>query len=102
MIRHLVMWNVKGDNEQEKAIHIEMVRRAFLGLKDRIPGLVHLEIGVDISRVGYACDMVLVTDFESVEALNAYAGHPEHLRVREELGDLRIARHQVDYHLHMN
>jgi hypothetical protein len=30
-------------------------------------------------------------------AARAYATHPEHLRVRAELGDLRIARHQVDY-----
>jgi hypothetical protein len=29
--------------------------------------------------------------------LKAYATHPEHLRVREELGDLRIGRFQVDY-----
>ena len=27
----------------------------------------------------------------------AYATHPEHLRVREALGDLRIGRFQVDY-----
>jgi hypothetical protein len=41
--------------------------------------------------------VVLVTDFESQEALDAYAVHPEHLRVREALGELRIARFQVDY-----
>ena len=31
------------------------------------------------------------------EALRAYAEHPAHARVREELAGLRIARHQVDY-----
>jgi hypothetical protein len=97
MIRHLVMWDVKGVSAQEKAIHVEVVKKAFLDLKDRIPGLIHLEVGVDVSQVEYACDMVLLTDFESVEALTAYADHPEHLRIRAELGDLRIARHQVDY-----
>ena len=29
--------------------------------------------------------------------LAAYASHPEHLRVKREFGDLRVARHQVDY-----
>jgi hypothetical protein len=29
--------------------------------------------------------------------LAQYAVHAEHLRVKAELGDLRIARHQVDY-----
>ena len=33
----------------------------------------------------------------STAALDAYASHPEHLRVKQELADLRIARHQVDY-----
>ena len=45
----------------------------------------------------YACDVVLVSDFESRAALEAYAGHPEHMRVKLEVADLRIARHQVDY-----
>jgi hypothetical protein len=57
----------------------------------------HLEVGLDHSRVDYACDAVLVTEFGSQEALEAYASHPEHLRVRNELGDLRTARFQVDY-----
>ncbi|MNG33932.1 Stress responsive A/B Barrel Domain protein [compost metagenome] len=50
-----------------------------------------------MSRVDYACDTVLLAEFESLAALKAYADHPEHLRVREQLAGLRIARHQVDY-----
>ena len=30
----------------------------------------------------YACDVVLYTEFESQEALEAYAIHPAHLRVK--------------------
>jgi len=41
--------------------------------------------------------VVLFSEFESQAALDAYAVHPEHLRVKQELGDMRIARHQVDY-----
>ena len=62
-----------------------------------MPGLLRLEIGVDSSGVDYACDVVLYSEFESQAALNAYAVHPEHLRVKNELEGLRIARHQVDY-----
>ena len=68
-----------------------------LAKRKLIPGLLHLEIGVDSSRVDYACDVVLFSEFESQQALDAYATHPEHLRVKRELGDLRVARHQVDY-----
>ncbi|MNW06542.1 Stress responsive A/B Barrel Domain protein [compost metagenome] len=45
----------------------------------------------------YACDVVLYSEFASQADLEAYASHPEHLRVKREVGDLRIARHQVDY-----
>ena len=97
MIRHIVMWDVRGATPGEKHANIEKLRASFQGLRGRVPGLLHLEIGVDTSRVDYACDVVLYSEFESQAALDAYATHPEHLRVKKELGDLRIARHQVDY-----
>ena len=97
MIKHSVMWNVRGQNAEEKALGIARLKLAFEGLRDKIPGLQHLEIGVDTSAVDYACDVVLYSEFESQQALDAYAVHPEHLRVRNELEGLRIARHQVDY-----
>lgn len=97
MIKHIVMWNLRGDAEGDKAQAIALLKRSFESLRGRIPGLLHLEIGVDSSRIDYACDVVLYSEFESQAALDAYAVHPEHLRVKQELADLRIARHQVDY-----
>ena len=97
MIRHIVMWNVRGETPEEKNRNMNCLRRGFDSLVGRIPGMLHLEIGADTSRVDYACDVVLYSEFESQAALDAYATHPEHLRVKEELGGIRIARHQVDY-----
>jgi hypothetical protein len=97
MIRHIVMWNVRGDTPAEKAQAIANLQRSFESLRGQIPGLIHLEIGVDSSRIDYACDVVLYSEFESQAALDAYGSHPEHLRVKRELADLRTARHQVDY-----
>jgi hypothetical protein len=97
MIRHIVMWRVAGDTQAERLIASNLVKTKFEGLRGRIPGMLYLEVGLDHSKVDYACDAVLVTEFDSQEALEAYASHPEHLRVRNELGDLRTARFQVDY-----
>jgi hypothetical protein len=41
--------------------------------------------------------VVLYSEFESKEALELCANHPEHLRIKRELADVRIAPHQVDY-----
>lgn len=97
MIKHIVMWNIRGDTPAARARGIAQLQRSFDSLRGHIPGLIHVEIGVDASRVDYACDVVLYSEFETQTALDAYAAHPEHLRVKHELGDLRVARHQVDY-----
>jgi quinol monooxygenase YgiN len=97
LIKHIVMWNVRGDSRDERSANSTRLKREFESLRGRIPGLLRLEVGVDLSRADYACDVVLYSEFESQAALDGYAAHPEHLRVREALGDLRIARHQVDY-----
>ena len=97
MIKHIVLWKVRGDSPQEKSEAARFVKSRFEGLIGRIPGLTKLEVGLDHSGVDYACDVVLYSEFDSQEALDAYASHPEHLRVRGELGNSRIARHQVDY-----
>lgn len=97
MIRHIVMWNIKGASKDEWTHNVQALRQSFESIRGHIPGLLHLEIGVDQSHVEYACDVVLYSEFESAQALAAYAVHPEHLRVKAELGDMRIARHQVDY-----
>ncbi|MGC2774259.1 MAG: Dabb family protein [Bradyrhizobium sp.] len=96
-IRHIVMWRLRAETAAERAAARLKVKTLFEGLKGRIDGLTHIEVGVDVSDVDYACDVVLFSEFTSSAALQAYASHPEHLRVREELGDLRIGRFQVDY-----
>jgi hypothetical protein len=97
MIKHIVMWNLKGETPDEKARAVRLLKSAFEGLAGKIPGMLSMEVGVDTSNVDYACDVVLYSEFESQDALAAYAVHAEHIRVKQELGDIRIARHQVDY-----
>ncbi|WP_234188419.1 Dabb family protein [Shinella sp. NM-101] len=96
-VRHIVMWNVAGDTPAERQAGITAVKHAFEGLRGQIPGLMHLEIGIDESRASHACDMVLVTEFENDEALASYATHPAHLAARGRLEGVRVARYQVDY-----
>ena len=96
-IRHIVMWAPAREAPEERSAAQMKVKTLFEGLKGRIDGLTHIEVGVDVSAVDYACDVVLFSEFTDQAALAAYATHPEHLRVREALGDLRIGRFQVDY-----
>ena len=97
MTKHIVMWDMRGDTPAKKRETAAFVKRCFEDLAGKIPGMTKVEIGLDVSGVDYACDVVLYMEFESPESLAAYASHPEHLRIKDVLGDCRIARHQVDY-----
>lgn len=84
MIKHIVMWDVLGRSNGERAGNVDRVRAAFEGLRGKIPGLIHLEVGVDTSRAGHACDIVLYSEFDTQRSLDDYADHPEHLSDRVE------------------
>lgn len=76
MVRHIVMWRVKGDSAEERAAARERVKAAFESLRGCIPGMQKLEVGPDYSGVDCACDAVLVTEFDSQVALDASPGTP--------------------------
>jgi hypothetical protein len=98
MIKHIVMWKVVGADEAERNAAAQLVKKSFEDLHGRIPGMLHIEIGIDYCHFEHSCDVVLYSEFESKSALTAYATHPKHLRVRDLLLGVRITRHQVDYH----
>ncbi len=97
MIKHIVMWKVAGNTKEDKEESIRKVKSAFDGIVGVIPGLKSVEIGVDISEIDYACDVVLYSEFESHEALKNYAVHPAHQKIKESLAGVRVTRYQVDY-----
>lgn len=97
LIKHIVMWKVAGTDEAERTAAARLVKKLFEELRGLIPGMLHIEIGIDYCHFEHSCQAVLYSEFESEEALSAYATHPEHLRVRDLLLGVRISRHQVDY-----
>ena len=42
-------------------------------------------------------DLALYSEFESVEALHAYATHPAHVAVAQFIGQVRTSRACMDY-----
>ncbi len=96
MIKHVVMWKFK--NEASEADKLEM-KRQLEALKGVVPSLVDIKIGMDVSSKEASMDMVLYTEFKSLEDLAAYAGHPEHLKVVEFVKPLVCERAVVDYQI---
>lgn len=97
MIKHIVMWNVRGADAAERIEGARLIKGLFESLRGKVPGLLTIEIGINMTPVEHACDVVLYSEFTDGHSLANYADHPAHLAVRQQLGNLRIARHQVDY-----
>lgn len=94
MIKHIVMWKFKEDVAE--ADKLEM-KRKLESLKGIVPVLLDIEVGLDVVGSDASKDMVLYSEFNSLDDLKAYAVHPEHLKVVEFVKPLVCERHVVDY-----
>ena len=91
MIRHIVMWKFRPGTETERDRFLEELR----GLQGVIPQLLRSQVAVNVGEEGY--DAVLVSDFESLEALEAYKRDPRHQAVSALCKSIRTDRAAVDY-----
>ena len=91
MIRHIVMWKFRPGKEAEQKAFLEGLR----GLQGVIPQLKRSEVAVNVGPGNY--DAVLVSEFESLEALDAYKNDPRHKAVSALCKSIRTDRVAVDY-----
>jgi stress responsive alpha/beta barrel protein len=98
MIKHIVMWKLKDHAEgNDKAGNAVLVKEKLEALQNLVPGLLKLEVGLDLGLDAAAFDLVLYTEFANEQALAAYQAHPLHKAVFPFIAAVRDARHAVDY-----
>ncbi len=93
MIDHLVFMEVREDASPED---VEDLISSIRGLRDTVPGVVDLSVGENFSERSGGYTHGLFARFESVEDLQGYLKHPDHLSVAEKL-DRLTSRIVVDY-----
>jgi hypothetical protein len=97
-LRHVVVFKYKPGTTQAQ---IQQVTTAFRGLKDRIPGIVSFEHGINNSpegkNLGFTHAYLLT--FTDAQARDAYLPHPEHQKFGQLLGSLGVLEDAfvVDY-----
>lgn len=97
MVKHVVMWKMKGPSEELKRQQAARVEEILLALRGKIPGLLSLQVGVAGPEGEHTMDVVLITEHESWAALHAYQTHPEHQAAARVIGELRSERQVVDF-----
>jgi hypothetical protein len=100
MIKHIVCWKLLNRTTPlEENRDALMIKTALEDLRGKIPGLLHLELGLDFSGKDSAGDIVLYTEFESREALRAYQEHPAHVQVGKIVRPRTCERRMIDYEI---
>ena len=91
MVKHIVLYTLKEGVDKEEAV--KLIGSVLEPLVGKIPGLLHMEIRQAFQGMDYA----LYSEFESREALKAYAVHPLHLEAKTHFHHLLNTRVAADY-----
>ena len=82
MVKHIILWTLKEMSEEEKIIVKQGIKEGLEGLMGKIPGLLEIKVQTE-SLASSNADVMLDSSFETAEALNNYAVHPEHVAVAD-------------------
>mgnify|MGYP001270420956 CR=1 FL=1 len=100
MIRHIVMFRMKESySETEKLLHANEIKEKLDALPSKIPVIRQYEVGIDVMRSERSFDVVLTGDFDSLDDLQIYSKHPEHLDVVKIIQQHRDKIAVVDYEI---
>ena len=95
MIKHIVSFKLKEEFKDKS----ELIKQKLEELPSKISEIKFFEIGINISDSPAAYDVVLVSEFLSVEELNTYRMHPEHINVTKIIALYKSTSMVVDYNI---
>ena len=88
MIKHIVMWRLKKIEGKTKDDIASEIQAEVNKLPSLIKEIKAFEVGINVNPSERASDVVLLSEFESIESLKKYQVHPDHKKLVEHLGHL--------------
>ncbi|MBK4729427.1 Dabb family protein [Oxynema sp. CENA135] len=100
-IKHIVMWRLHESAEgASKAENALKIKKMLEGLKGTIAEIEAIEVGINAIASPASYDVVLSSEFASMEALDRYQKHPEHEKCKDFIvkvvGDRAVVDYEVD------
>ena len=100
MIKHIVIWKLKDFAEgKDKLENAKIIKVDLENLQNKINQVRHIEVGININKSEQAYDVVLYSEFDSIEDLGIYQNHPDHVRISEFINKVRDIRVVADYEI---
>ena len=97
MVKHIVLFKLKKSiSEEEKLTVMNAFKSAIEALPAKISVIRKIEVGLNMNPEE-AFDIALNSEFDSLEDVNFYAKHPDHVAASGLLKDVKDSRACVDY-----
>jgi hypothetical protein len=98
MIKHIVMFRLKDSAVgKSKDENLQELKILLESLREKIPVVRCLEVGINMGKSASASDIALYSEFDDMQALEDYRLHPEHVRVVEFIDKVCSERRVLDY-----
>ncbi len=97
MINHIVLFKLKPYPAEEKEAILQEVKTLLESLQEKIDVLKYIEVGINYELESKSHDLALISHFASVEDLDAYRVHPEHVKVTHRMAEVVESRAAVDF-----
>ena len=99
MIRHVVMFKFKDSAEgKNKLENMQLAKEKIEALLGKVDVLRAMEVGLNDSKASESnYDLVLISDFNSIDDLDKYQIHQEHVKVIDFMKKVIETRSCVDY-----
>lgn len=99
MVRHIVLFKLADEAEgRSKAENALIIKERLEELKNTIPVIRKIEVKINLSEASADNhDVILESEFDTLEDVRTYAVHLEHIKVGEFIAKVRTSRAAIDY-----
>lgn len=97
MVKHIVMFKLNGSETVRRRVATEFAE-ALLALPEKIVCLQNMEVGLN-SNPAEDWDVVLTATVGTMDEVEQYAKHPDHVAAAAIVGPYKAARACVDYYV---
>ena len=99
MVKHIVFWKInENGTEEDRRKNVQLFVQKTEYLKSIIPQIKEAKVGYNVNE-GDVFHVCIDSVFESLEDLETYINHPEHLKVREFMNSISYDKTVFDYYM---
>jgi hypothetical protein len=99
MYRRVVLWRLKAVDQPQRESDATTIKTALESMRGKIPGMLAIQVGVNVSPIADASEVCMIVDYEDEAALAVYETHPVHEAVKPIVGPLRSERRVAEFYV---